>query len=320
MTRYVIRRLLLMIPTLFLLYTMLFFMMRVIPGDIVDLYLEGGTQRSGADLEAARAALKEELGIDKPVPQQYAIALQKLLVGDLGNSMRTRRPVTSEIVRRAPITMQLAVLALTTGLIIAIPAGVISAARQKTGIDQGVRVASILALSVPNFWTGTMVVLLPALFWGYGAPPIYSSPLNDLASNMRQMMPAALTLGTTLAGSVTRYTRSSLLEVLRQDYIRTAWSKGLTEGRVVRRHALKNAMIPVVTIVGLQLGGLFGGSVITESIFNIPGLGTLTLTSIRVRDYTQLQANMLLFSFVVAFMSLIVDVSYAWLDPRIRYS
>ena len=320
MTRYVIRRLLLMIPTLFLLYTMLFFMMRVIPGDIVDLYLEGGTQRSGAELEQLRSALKKELGIDRSVPEQYAISLQRLAVGDLGRSMRTRKPVTDEIIRRAPITLQLALTATLIGLVIAIPAGIISAARQRTAVDQGVRLGSILALSVPGFWTGTMVVLLPALFWGYGAPPIYQSPFNDLASNLRQQLPAAITLGASLGGSVTRFMRSSLLEVLRQDYIRTAWSKGLTEGKVVSRHALKNAMIPVVTIVGLQMGGLFGGSVISESIFNIPGMGTLTLTAIRERDYTQLQANMLLFSFIVAGMSLLVDISYAWLDPRIRYS
>jgi peptide/nickel transport system permease protein len=319
-TRYVIRRLLLMIPTLLLLYTMLFFLMRVIPGNIVDLYLEGGTQRSGADLEAARDALKKELGLDHTVPEQYAIALGKMARGDLGNSMRTRKPVLDEIVRRAPITLQLALTATLVGLIIAVPAGVISAARQRSAIDQGVRLGSILALSVPGFWTGTMVVLLPAVFWGYGAPPIYASPLVDFSSNMRQMMPAAITLGASLGGSVTRFMRSSLLEVLRQDYIRTAWSKGLTESKVVRRHALKNAMIPVVTIVGLQMGGLFGGSVISESIFNIPGMGTLTLTAIRERDYTQLQANMLLFSLVVATMSLLVDISYAWLDPRIRYS
>ncbi|MGE3855394.1 MAG: ABC transporter permease [Dehalococcoidia bacterium] len=320
MLRYVTRRILLMIPTLFILYTLLFALMRVIPGDIVDLYLEGGSVRSGPELEAQKRALRAELGIDKSVPEQYGIALLALVTGDLGNSMQSRRPVTEEIVRRAPITIELALLASATAVLISIPAGIISASRQRSVLDQSVRLWSILSLSIPNFWLGTMVVLLPALWWGYGAPPVYRSPLEDLGSNLQQIVPAALVLGLSFGGTTTRFVRSSLLEVLRQDYIRTAWSKGLNEARVMQRHALKNALIPVVTIIGLQLGGLFGGAVITESIFNIPGLGTLTLASIRQRDYTQLQANMLLFGTVVAMMSLLVDISYAWLDPRIRYS
>ena len=320
MLRYVTRRILLMIPTLFILYTLLFALMRVIPGDIVNLYLEGGTVRSGPELEAQKDALKKELGLDKSVGGQYLDAVTALAMGDMGRSMRTRKPVMDEIRRRAPITMELALLATSTAVLISIPAGVISASRQRSALDQTVRVWSILSLSVPNFWVGTMVVLLPALWWGYGPPPVYKSPIEDLSSNLQQIVPAALVLGLAFGGTTTRFVRSSLLEVLRQDYIRTAWSKGLNEARVMQRHALKNALIPVVTIVGLQLGGLFGGAVITESIFNIPGLGTLTLTAIRQRDYTQLQANMLLFGTVVAMMSLLVDISYAWLDPRIRYS
>ncbi|MDA0301578.1 MAG: ABC transporter permease [Chloroflexi bacterium] len=320
MLRYVTRRVLLMIPTLFILYTLLFALMRVIPGDIVDLFLEGGTVNSGPELEAQKATLRRELGIDKSLPEQYGIAVLKMMTGDMGNSMQSRRPVTEEIIRRAPITIELAVLASITAIGLAIPAGIISAARQRSFLDQSVRLWAILTLSIPNFWLGTMVVLLPAIWWGYGAPPVYRSLLEDPWSNLQQLLPAALVLGLSFGGTTTRFVRSSLLEVLRQDYIRTAWSKGLNEARVMQRHALKNALIPVVTIIGLQLGGLFGGAVITEAIFNIPGLGTLTLASIRERDYTQLQANMLLFGGVVAFMSLLVDISYAWLDPRIRYS
>ncbi|MEX2445765.1 MAG: ABC transporter permease [Dehalococcoidia bacterium] len=320
MTRYIIRRMMLMIPTLFFLYTVLFILVRVIPGDIVDIYLEGGTQRAGQSLEETRQAMREDLGIGSSIPEQYIVSLGALARGDLGTSLQTRQPVTDEIVRRIPITLQVAAVGTLFALMLAIPAGVISAIRQRTALDQAVRVASIVSLSVPNFWLGTMIVLFPALWWGYGAPSIYQSPFDDLAANLRQVLPAAFVLGTALGGSTTRFMRSSLLEVLRQDYIRTAWSKGLNETRVVRRHALKNAMIPVITVIGLQMGNLFGGSVITENIFNIPGLGTLTLTAIRVRDYTQLQANMLLFGFVVAMMSLVVDISYAWLDPRIRYS
>ena len=320
MLQYIGRRVLLLIPSLFILYTLLFLMVRVIPGDIVDLYMEGGTHRSGEELEEARSALRQDLGLDHPIPVQYGLALKGIVQGDLGNSLRSRQPVTDEIIRRAPITMELAVLASITALLVAIPAGVISAVRQQGLVDQVVRVASILALSVPNFWTGTMLVLLPALWWGYGAPPIYQSPLQNPVVNLQQILPGALTLGATLGGTTTRFVRSSFLEVMRQDYIRTAWAKGLTEARVLRRHALKNSLIPVVTIVGLQLAALLGGSVITEAIFNIPGLGTLTIAAIRQRDYTQLEANILLFGTVVAVMSLLVDISYAWLDPRIRYS
>ena len=320
MLQYIGRRVLLLIPSLFILYTLLFLMVRVIPGDIVDLYMEGGTHRSGEELEEARSALRKDLGLDHAIPVQYGLALKGIVQGDLGNSLRSRQPVTDEIIRRAPITMELAVLASITALLVAIPAGVISAVRQQGLVDQVVRVASILALSVPNFWTGTMLVLLPALWWGYGAPPIYQSPLQNPIVNLQQILPGALTLGATLGGTTTRFVRSSFLEVMRQDYIRTAWAKGLTEAKVLRRHALKNSLIPVVTIVGLQLAALLGGSVITEAIFNIPGLGTLTIAAIRQRDYTQLEANILLFGTVVAVMSLLVDISYAWLDPRIRYS
>ena len=320
MLQYIGRRVLLLIPSLFILYTLLFLMVRVIPGDIVDLYMEGGTHRSGEELEEARSALRQDLGLDHAIPVQYGLALKGIVQGDLGNSLRSRQPVTDEIIRRAPITMELAVLASITALLVAIPAGVISAVRQQGLVDQVVRVASILALSVPNFWTGTMLVLLPALWWGYGAPPIYQSPLQNPVVNLQQILPGALTLGATLGGTTTRFVRSSFLEVMRQDYIRTAWAKGLTEARVLRRHALKNSLIPVVTIVGLQLAALLGGSVITEAIFNIPGRGTLTIAAIRQRDYTQLEANILLFGTVVAVMSLLVDISYAWLDPRIRYS
>ena len=195
MLRYVTRRVFLMIPTLFILYTLLFVLMRVVPGDIVDLYLEGGTVRSGAELEAQKLALKQELGIDKSLPEQYGIAVKKLLTGDLGQSMTTRKPVTDEIKRRGPITLELALLASSSAVIVAIPAGVSSASRQRTALDQVVRVWSIITLSVPNFWVGTMVVLLPALWWGYGAPPVYRSPFEDLAGNLQQVLPAAIVLG-----------------------------------------------------------------------------------------------------------------------------
>ncbi len=317
MMRYIARRVVAIIPSLVILYTVLFLLIRVVPGDIVDLYLEGGTHRSGEDLEIARNALRRELGLDRSLPEQYVIQVTGILRGDFGDSMRTGKPVVSEIKRRAPITIELTILATLIALAIAFPFGILSAVYRGSIIDQTARGVSVLALSVPNFWLGTLILLLPAIMWGYGPPAIYQLPWENLSHNLRQILPASVALGASLGGGVTRFVRSSLLEVLRQDYLRTAYAKGLTGSYVLRRHALKNAMIPVLTIVGLQIAGLLGGSVITEAVFNIPGLGTLTVSAIRQRDYTQLEANILLFGVIVAATTLIIDITYAWLDPRI---
>lgn len=318
MGKYVVKRLLLLLPVLFVVYTIAFVMIRVIPGDIVNLMMEGGGGR-GTTQETA-AQLRRELGLDRSIAEQYWIQVRQLAQGDLGRSFRDGRPVTQEIRRRAPITIELAALALGIALAIAVPAGVISAIRQDTALDQLTRLGAVLALSVPGFWTGTLLIVLPARWWGYSPPFIYHALLADPKENLRQVLPGAITLGAILAGVITRFVRSALLEVLRQDYIRTAWAKGLSERGVVLRHALRNALIPVATIAGLQFAALLGGAIITESIFNLPGMGTLTIASIRQRDYPQLQANLLLFATVVALVNLLVDVTYAWFDPRIRYS
>lgn len=187
-------------------------------------------------------------------------------------------------------------------------------------VDQATRTASVLALSIPNFWFGTMLLLLPAIWWGYGPPAIYVDLWQNLRENLQQVIPAAITLGLALGGTIARFVRSSLLEVLRQDYLRTAYAKGLSSWTVLIRHALKNSMIPVLTIIGLQVAALLGGAVVTEAVFNLPGLGMLTISSIRNRDYTQLEALIVLFGFTVAISTLLVDLAYGWLDPRIRYS
>jgi len=318
MSRYIVKRLLLLVPVLLVVYTASFVLIRVIPGDIVGLMMEGGSSRGTT--QSTAAALRKDLGLDRSIPEQYVIQVGRLLHGDLGRSFRDNRPVTAEIRRRAPITLELAALALGIALAIAIPVGVLSAIRHNTAVDQVARLLSVLALSVPAFWTGTLLIVLPARFWGYSPPFTYQALFDDPGQNLRQILPAALTLGAILAGVVTRFVRSALLEVLRQDYIRTAWAKGLRQRSVVVRHAIRNALIPVVTIVGLQLAALLGGAIITESVFNLPGLGTLTIASIRQRDYPQLQANLLVFAALVALVNLLVDLAYAWFDPRIRYA
>jgi peptide/nickel transport system permease protein len=315
---YIVKRLLLLIPVLFVVFTVTFVVIRVLPGDIVSLMMEGGGGRGTT--QATAAALRKDLGLDRSIPEQYAIQVGRLLRGDFGHSFRDNRPVTSEIRRRLPITLELAALALGIALAIAVPVGILSAVRHDTGIDQIARLLSVVALSVPAFWTGTLLIVLPARFWGYSPPFAYHALFDNPGQNLRQVLPAALTLGVILAGVVTRFVRSALLEVLRQDYIRTAWAKGLRERSVVVRHAVRNALVPVITIVGLQLAALLGGAIITESVFNLPGLGTLTIASIRQRDYPQLQADLLMFAAIVALVNLFVDVAYAWFDPRIRFS
>jgi peptide/nickel transport system permease protein len=313
---YLIRRLLLFIPVLLLVYTFVFVLIRIVPGDIVNLMMEGAGGRGTS--VATEAELRHELGIDKSIPQQYAIQLQHLLRGDLGRSFRNGRPVTIEIGRRLPITLELASLAILIALSTALVIGSVAALRHDSGADRAISVLSIIALSVPAFWTGTLIVVLPARLWGYSPPFSFSSILDDPGQNLQQMLPAAITLGAIFAGVLTRYVRSSLLEVLRQDYIRTAWAKGLRERIVLMNHGLRNAFIPVITVVGLQVSGLLGGAVITERVFNLPGMGTLTITAINQRDYPQLEANVLVLAFIVLVVNLFVDVAYGWLDPRIR--
>jgi len=228
--------------------------------------------------------------------------------------------VTSEIFRRAPITLEITFIAMVASFLISVPAGVVSAVRQNTVVDHVTRVTTVVFLAVPNFWLATMVVVLPAIWWKYSPPVVYEGFLANPFGNLAQVVPAALVLGASYGGVLARFVRSSLLEVLREDYIRTARSKGLTERNVTYRHAMRNAMLPVVTIAGLQFAILLGGAIIVETVFNIPGLGVLTIESIRQRDYAQLQANVLFFGAIVVLINLVVDLSYAWLDPRLRYA
>jgi peptide/nickel transport system permease protein len=243
-----------------------------------------------------------------------------VLHGDLGTSMNTFRPVSAEIISRLPITAELALLSLVFAMLFAIPVGIASAVYQDTWIDYVGRVLSMLALSVPSFVIASALILFPALWWDYFPPLGLTQVTEDPFVNLQQVLPAAIALGAILTGAIMRMTRSGALEVLRSDHVRTARAKGLPETTVLWRHVLKGALVPVVTIAGSDFGRLLGGTVIIESIFAFPGLGLLTLTSIQLRDYTQLQGNVLFIAAVVILFNLLVDLLYGVLDPRIRYA
>ena len=335
MRSYLIRRLLLIIPTLFILTIIVFLAVRFIPGDVIDVMVAEmeAWHAAGADLD--RQALERMLGLDVPVYVQYGRWLgvlptpdwitgeshfRGLLQGTFGESLFGGAFTIEEIIiGRLPVTIELGALAIVIGLVIALPVGVYSAIRQDTAADYVGRTAAIIGLATPNFWLGIMVMLYPAIWWGW-SPPIELIPFaEDPLGNLGMFLIPALILGTALAASTMRMTRTMMLEVLRQDYIRTAWSKGLRERVVVMRHAIKNALIPVVTLVGLQLPLLVGGSVIVELIFALPGIGRMFVDALNGRDYPVVSAINLIFAATVLAINLMIDVFYAFLDPRVRY-
>ena len=317
MRTYIIRRLLLLIPNLFIVASLVFLLVRLIPGDVIDAMVsEVGPGTSGA---MDRAAIERRLGLDVPIHVQYGRWIGQILQGNLGTSLRGDEPVVEQILPRLPVTFELGVFAVLIGLLISLPIGIYSAIRQDTAADYGGRSLAIIFISVPSFWTATIVIVFPAIWWAW-TPPLELIPFaEDPLGNLRMfLLPAAL-LGTALSGTTMRMTRTMALEVLRQDYIRTAWSKGLKEGVVVMRHALKNALIPVVTIVGYQLPILIGGSVIIEQIFGLPGIGRLLLSALSLREYHLVSAINLMTAAAVMVINLGIDLTYAYLDPRVRY-
>jgi peptide/nickel transport system permease protein len=316
MQAYVIRRLLLMVPVLIGVSIIIFGILRGIPGDAIDFQLANSGNLSPAERQQARA----DLGLDKPIWQQYLIWVSDAVRGDFGNSFQSRASVTTELRERIPVTAELAALTLLVAIAVGIPIGILSAARNDTVLDYVARSSSIVALSMPTFWIGIMLIYFCSRWFGYFPP--YGERFNlftDTSNNLQSMMLPAITLGLPLAAIVMRLTRSQMLEVLRQDYIRTAWAKGLGERSVIVRHAMKNAMIPVVTVLGTQLGFLLGGTVVTEQLFSLPGVGRLTRDAIFQRDYPVLQASVLFLAVVFLVVNLLVDLLYARLDPRIRY-
>ena len=313
---YIIRRLLLMIPVLFGVSVIIFGILRGIPGDAIDAQLANAGQLSDAE----KAQAKATLGLDKPIWRQYLIWIGDLLRGDLGNSFVSRVSVAKDLRDRIPVTAELAVLTLVVATVVGIPIGILSAARSDTPLDYLARSGSVLFLSMPTFWIGIMLIYFLSRWAGYFPP--YGQRFNlftQTRDNLESMIWPAITLGLPFAAILMRLTRSQMLEILRQDYIRTAWAKGLRERAVITRHALKNAMIPVVTVLGNQLGFLLGGTIVTEQLFSLPGVGRQTRDAIFTRDYPVLQVNVLLLAFSFLIVNLIVDLIYARLDPRIRY-
>jgi peptide/nickel transport system permease protein len=312
MGQYLLRRVVLAVPVLLLASLMVFAIIRLIPGDVVTMRLG----ESGETPEAAE--MRRVLGLDRPLWAQYFVWLGNVIRGDLGLSLWTGKPVTQEILLALPITAELALLAIVIALAIGIPAGLLSAVTRESPVDYAVRLVSVAGLAIPPFWLGTMFLMLPAVLAGWAPSSRYVNPAEDPVENLKQFILPALALGYYYAAFSMRMVRSQTLEVLRQDYVRVARAKGLSEAQVVVKHVVKNALIPTITLAGAQLGVLIGGVVVIEQIFSLPGLGRLTLWAISVRDYPQLQANVLLTAVFVIVINLLVDSVYAWLDPRIR--
>jgi len=317
MQAYIIRRLLALIPTLFFASVIVFVTVRMIPGDIIDLMLSQNDIAAG---KMGREQLERALGLDQPMWLQYGRWVSAILFhGDFGNSLWQSTPVSEHLMARLPVTFELGAMALVVGLLVAIPIGVFSAVRQDTAGDYIARSFSILMLAVPSFWLGTMVMVFPSIWWGW-SPPMQFVPFSkDPIANLSQMITPAIILGCALSAITMRLTRTMMLEVLRQDFIRTAWAKGLGEKLVVARHALRNALIPVVTLIGLQAPLLLGGAVIMEQIFVIPGMGLLLLDAVSQRDYPVITGVFLIVGVAVMFINLLVDLSYGLLDPKVRY-
>ena len=333
MRAYIIRRLLLIIPTLFILTILVFLSVRFLPGDTIDAML--GKEEFMMAGEVDREALEHMLGLDVPVYVQYGRWIGVLptpdwvtgesqfkgfLQGNLGHSLLgSHFPVEEKIIGRLPVTIELGVLAIVIGLVIALPVGIYSAIRQDTLADYAGRSLAIIGLATPNFWLAIMVMIYPTIWWGW-SPPMEMIPFTeDPLGNLGVFFIPSLILGTAASASTMRMTRTMMLEVLRQDYIRTAWSKGLKERVVIMRHAIKNALIPVVTLIGLQLPILVGGSVIMENIFNLPGIGRLLVTALEGRDYPVVSGVNLFFATAVVLFNLLIDLLYSYLDPRVRY-
>ena len=315
MYKYVIRRLLLAIPVLLLSSLIVFGLMRVMPGDAL-IALMGESGNVG---ERELQKLRKDLGLDRPYHEQYLIWVWQMITFNPGDSIFTNEPIPVALKKAIPVTVELATLAIILGLVIAIPVGVLSATRQDKPSDYAGRVVAVTGLSVPDFWLATLVITFAAI-WFHWIPPIgYVSIWESPWRNLQQFLLPAAVLGYRLASATMRMTRSTVLEVLREDYVRTAWAKGLAGRIVVYKHALKNALIPVVTIVGGQLGVLLAGTVIVETIFALPGMGRLTVEAILFRDYPVVQTNVMLVAGTLVTLNLLVDLSYAWLDPRIRY-
>ncbi|MFJ1254462.1 ABC transporter permease [Cupriavidus sp. CuC1] len=317
MSAYILRRLLALLPTLLFASLIVFVIVRMVPGDVVDLML------SQNDISAdtkSREDLIRVLGLDQPMWFQYVHWIGNIVLhGDLGQSLWQGEPVLKMVLARMPATFSLGVLALFVALSVALPVGVLSAIRQDTAADHVARSFSILMLAVPSFWMGTMIMVFPSVWWGWSPEVRYVPFLEDPLQHISNMLVPAIILGMALSAVTMRMTRTMMLEVLRQDYIRTAWAKGLNERLVILRHALRNALIPVVTLIGLQAPLLIGGAVVIEQIFALPGMGLLLLDAVNQRDYPVITGVFLVVGVAVMLINLLVDLSYGLFDPKVRH-
>jgi peptide/nickel transport system permease protein len=313
MRKYVLRRLLVATSSLVIASLVVFSLPRLLPGDVVQLMLE--ERAYGKDLDDLRA----KLGLNRPIYVQYVEWAGRVVQGQLGESLWTKRPVLEELGRRLPVSLKLGLLALLFSVSIALPIGILAAVRQDSLADYVARSLAIVGLSVPGFWIATMVILLPSLWWNWSPPIQFTEFSVDPWAHVSQFIIPAFILGIASSAAIMRLTRAQLLEVLRQDYVRTAWAKGVREDAVVLKHSLKNALIPVITVLGIQIAQILGGTVIFETIFGLPGMGRFLFDAINQRDYPVIQGVNLVIVSVVVLMNLAVDACYAYLDPRIRY-
>jgi peptide/nickel transport system permease protein len=316
MRTYLAKRILLIIPTLLGVASLVFVIMRVIPGDVALLILGGD---SGQIDRAQLAAMHHRLGLDQPLLVQFGHWLWAVLHFDFGNSLWTGRPVVEELLVRLPLSLELAVLATIVAVLLAIPFGMLAAVRQDGWLDYVIRVISIGGLAIPSFWAGILVILFLVLYFGWGPPLEFTPPWVDPWANFQQMVWPVVTVGYRYAAVTTRMTRSTLLEVMREDYIRTAWAKGLAQRVIVVRHALKNAMLPVITLIGTEFAFLIGGLVVTETVFTLNGVGRFVVDAVAHRDYPVVQALVFVIAFGFVIVNLLIDLTYAWFDPRIRF-
>ena len=318
MRAYVIRRILLLIPTFLLLSMLVFLSVRFIPGDAVDALMAQMQWMGGGDID--HAAFQRILGLDRPIYVQYGRWLGDIFLhGTLGNSLLGAWRVEEKILARLPATLELGVMAIVIGLLIGLPVGIYSAMRRNTAADYVGRSVAIIGLATPNFWLATLILTFPAIWWAWSPPLTLVRFRDDPLGSIGVFIVPGLILGTYLAAATMRMTRTMMLEVLRQDYVRTAWSKGLKERVVIVRHAIKNALIPVVTLIGMQLPLLIGGSVIMEHIFNLPGIGRLLLNALQLRDYPVVSGINMFYASIVMVSILMTDLIYPYLDPRVRY-
>jgi len=317
MTAYIIRRLILAVIVLVLVSMFVFLAMRLLPGDPVLMFVSSSSVQEITDEQLE--SLRHEFGLDKVLPMQYLDWISGVLHGDLGRSILNHSPVTQEILRRLPITIHLGALAFIIAVIIGIPAGVLCAVRRGSWLDNFITTLSNIGITIPVFWLGIILIYVFALYFEWLPVMGYTSPFEDFwLSTKKIIMPVfCLALGP-LAGNA-RQARSSMLEVIHKDYIRTAWSKGLRERTIIIKHALKNGLMPVVTLSGIGIGTILGGSVLIEQVFNIPGMGRLAVTSVMNQDYPYVQAIALIMAISIVFANLLVDISYGWLDPRVHY-